>query len=110
MLDGDYIIASRWVFRWLETKQQLPLKKKYLNEIAAEAEVKEDEYSPRRIKNYLNGLLSESYLEWASLNYDGRKEWMRKQRSEVSLKPTGMSDPPAEKGSAPGTTGQTLML
>jgi len=110
MLDGDYIIASRWLFQYLETKQQFALNTKNLRSIALVAELKDDEFSTTRIKNYLNRLLSESYLEWVSQSTGGKKELMLKRRSEQSLKNSGTSNQPADNAAVPGTTGPTLML
>jgi hypothetical protein len=81
--DPEQIIASRWIWKWLESSRSYDLNDQNLRRIANEAELVDGktEFSLKKITKYLNNLLTAEYKEWASVNFAGRKELLVKQRS-----------------------------
>jgi hypothetical protein len=81
--EPEQIIASRWIWKWLESSRSYDLTDLNLRRIAKDAEFVDGktEFSVKKITKYLNNLLTAEYKEWASANTAGRKELLVKQRS-----------------------------
>jgi len=83
LTDVEQIIASRWIWKWLETNAALLLTDKNLRFIANEAGFADGktEFSLKKITKYLNNLLTDQYKEWALAKSGDRRELLVKQRS-----------------------------
>jgi hypothetical protein len=83
LTDVEQIIASRWIWKWLETYSTFLLTDKNLRFIANEAGYSDGktEYSLKRITKYLNNLLTDEYKKWALAKSGERKELLVKQQS-----------------------------
>ena len=80
LTDEEQIIASRFIWTFLESKAQFPLTDFNLRHIAVQAELidRETEFNINKITMYLQEQLSESYLKWAFPNRAGLKELLVK--------------------------------
>jgi hypothetical protein len=80
LTDVEQIIASRFIWTFLESKAEYALNDYNLRNIAIQAELvdKKTQFDIDKITTYLQEQLSESYLRWAFPNRAGLKELLVK--------------------------------
>jgi hypothetical protein len=81
--EPEQIIASRWIWKWLESSRSYELTDQNLRRIAKDAEFLDGktEFSVKKITKYLNKLLTEEYKEWVIAPLGTRKALLVKQQS-----------------------------
>jgi hypothetical protein len=77
--DAEKIVACKWIWKSLETKQCLDIYPRTLRLLAIESELVDAEINIPKITEYLHNKISEPNVKWAFQKPDGLKVLPEKQ-------------------------------